>query len=81
MIPLVEFNLQTAENRIGAGQTTGTINPGVLWETDYAEFGVEAVVPVNSHSGAHIGAIFQVWIFIDDLFPKTFGHPLFGGRE
>jgi hypothetical protein len=79
MIPLVEFNLQTAENGSGAGQTTGTIDPGVLWETDYAQFGVEAVVPVNSHSGAHIGAIFQVWIFIDDLFPKTFGHPLFGG--
>jgi hypothetical protein len=81
MIPLVEVNLQTAENGSGAGQTTGTIDPGVLWETDYAQFGVEAVVPVNSHSGAHLGAIFQVWIFIDDLFPKTFGHPIFGGEQ
>jgi hypothetical protein len=78
MIPLVEFSMQTPENGSGAGQTTGTINPGILWETEFAQFGVEAVVPVNSHSGAHVGAVFQVWIFIDDLFPKTFGHPLFG---
>jgi len=81
MIPLVEFNLQTAENGSTRGQTTGTIDPGVLWETDDAEFGVEAVVPLDSRSGAHIGCIFQVWIFIDDLFPKTFGHPLFGGEQ
>jgi hypothetical protein len=80
MIPLVEWNLQTAENRSTRGQTTGTVDPGVLWETDDAQFGAEAVVPLDRRSGSHIGVIFQVWIFIDDIFPKEFGHPLFGGQ-
>lgn len=79
MIPLVEFSFETAENRDGRGITTGTINPGVLWETRFAQFGVEALIPINHESGNHVGAIFQVWIFLDDLMPKTFGHPIFGG--
>jgi hypothetical protein len=78
MIPLVEFNLATNENRDDRGLTTGTINPGVLWETPYLELGVEAVVPVNGRSGSNVGFILQTWIFIDDLFPKIFGGPIFG---
>src|SRR3984957_363115 len=35
MIPLVEFAMATNENRSESGQTTGTINPGGLWETPY----------------------------------------------
>lgn len=81
MIPLVEFAMQTTENRAGGGLTTGTINPGVLWESRYFQVGVEALIPVNSASGKHVGGIIQVWIFIDDLFPKVFGHPIFGGAE
>ena len=81
MVPLVEFALATPENRAGRGLTTGTIDPGVLWITDYYELGVEANIPVNHESGAHVGVNLQLWIFIDDLWPKTFGHPLFGERE
>jgi hypothetical protein len=81
MIPLVEFSMNTAEGNPGAGITTGTINPGVLWESPYCEVGVEAVVPVNHQSGDHVGCIVQVWIFIDDLFPNVFGHPIFGQGE
>jgi hypothetical protein len=80
MIPLVEFAFSTTENR-GGGVTTGTINPGVLYETRFAQFGVEAFIPVNRQSGTHVGAIFQVWIFLDDLMPKMFGHPIFGGEQ
>ena len=79
MIPLVEFALQTPENR-GGGPTTGTINPGVLWETPDVQFGVEALIPINNHSGHNVGAIFQMQIYIDDLMPKIFGHPIFGGN-
>lgn len=78
-VPLVEFAMTTPENRPGAGVTTGMIDPGVLWITDYFELGVEANIPVNHESGAHVGINMQLWIFIDDLFPRTFGHPLFGG--
>ena len=81
MIPLVEFAMQTAENRAGGGLTTGTINPGVLWESRFYQVGIEALIPVNRASGTHVGGIVQVWIFLDDLFPKAFGHPIFGGVE
>jgi hypothetical protein len=81
MIPLVEFAMSTGENRQDRGKTTGTINPGVLWVTEYCELGVEASIPVNEASGAHVGVNAQLWIFIDDLFPKVFGHPLFGGER
>ncbi len=81
MIPLVEFSMETAENRAGRGLTTGTINPGVLYENPYFQLGVEANIPVNSRSGAHVGFTIQAWIFIDDIFPHVFGHPLFGEQR
>lgn len=77
MIPLVEFSMESPENRNG-GPTTGTINPGILWEGKYCQIGAEAVIPVNSATGPNVGAVFQVQFFIDDLFPKVFGHPIFG---
>ncbi len=80
MIPLVEFANTSPQNR-GGGVTTGTVNPGVLYENPYFELGVEANIPLNAHSGAHVGLTLQVWIFIDDLYPRTFGHPLFGEQQ
>jgi len=77
MIPLVEFNMDSPTDR-GSHITTGTINPGVLWEQSDYQLGVEAVIPANTHSGENVGAIVQVQIYIDDLLPKLFGHPLFG---
>jgi len=78
MIPLVEIAIQTPENR-GGGPTTGTINPGVLWEGRYCQIGAEAVIPMNRQTGPNIGVVFNVQIYIDDIFPQIFGHPLFGG--
>jgi hypothetical protein len=80
LIPLVEFDLSSPTN--GNGETTtGTINPGILWESKYFQIGVEAVIPVNAHTGPNVGAVVQLQIFIDDLFPKVFGHPLFFGDD
>jgi len=80
MIPLVELAMQSPENRDG-GTTTGTVNPGVLYESRYFQAGIEAVIPINKHSGENIGFVFNVNIFIDDLWPKIFGHPIFGGSS
>ena len=80
MTPLVEFALSTGENRDERGLTTGTINPGVLWDGAYLQIGVEANVPIDSRSGTHVGVTVQAWIFIDDIFPSAFGNPIFGGR-
>ena len=80
VIPLVEFSMNTPFDRSGE-TTTGTINPGFLWEQPDFQIGAEAVIPINAHTGPNIGAVFQVQFFIDDLFPKVFGHPLFFGGD
>jgi hypothetical protein len=81
MIPLVEFAFETGENRADRGRTTGSINPGVLWESRYFQVGAEALIPINRDSERHVGVIIQVWIFLDDLAPGAFGHPIFGGGD
>ena len=48
LIPLVEFALETPLNRGAGGQTTGTINPGVIWAGQHFQFGVEAMFPSTS---------------------------------
>jgi len=81
LIPLVEFALETPLNRGEEGETTGTINPGVIWAGKYFQVGVEAVVPVNERTGHNVGVIAQLHFFVDDLFPHSLGRPLFGGNE
>jgi hypothetical protein len=80
MIPLLEFDATTTQNR-GPSTTTGTLNPGILYETKYFQIGVEALIPINRDSGDNVGAVVQIWWFLDDLAPKFFGKPLFGGNE
>jgi hypothetical protein len=77
MIPLVEFSLQKPLDR-GGGGLTGTVNPGVLWAGRYVQFGIEAIIPVNSRTGGKTGVMVQMHFFLDDIFPKTIGKPLFG---
>ena len=81
LIPLVEFALETPLNRGVRGQTTGTINPGVIWAGKYFQFGAEAIVPINERTGNNVGVIAQLHFFIDDLFPHSLGRPLFGGNK
>jgi hypothetical protein len=77
LIPLVEVSLQKPLDN-GGGPTTGTINPGVLWAGRYMQFGIEAIIPMNKATGGKTGVIFQIHFFMDDLFPKSIGRPLFG---
>ena len=81
LIPLVEFALETPLNRGQEGQTTGTINPGVIWAGKYFQVGVEAVIPINERTGNNVGVIAQLHFFLDDLFPHSLGRPLFGGNK
>jgi hypothetical protein len=80
LIPLVEFSFETPLNRGEDGHTTGTINPGVIWSSKYVQFGVEAIVPINGRTGNSVGVIGQVHFYLDDLFPRSLGRPLFGYR-
>lgn len=77
MIPLVEVAFTTALNRGAGGQTTGTVQPGVIWAGRYYQIGAEAIVPMNRDSGHGIGGVIQLHFFLDDLFPDSIGRPLF----
>ena len=81
LIPLVEFALESPLNRGAEGQTTGTINPGIIWAGKYFQVGVEAIVPINERTGNNVGVIAQLHFFVDDLFPHSLGRPLFGGNK
>jgi hypothetical protein len=76
LIPLVEFPMETPLN--GRPPTTGTINPGVIWSGKYFQLGVEAVIPINSHTGNNVGVLAQLHFYRDDLLPKLFAKPVLG---
>jgi hypothetical protein len=81
LIPLVEFPFETPLNRGQSGQTTGTINPGLIWSGKYFQVGAEAIIPVNSRTGSDVGFIAQLHFYLDDLFPHSLGRPLFGVKK
>jgi hypothetical protein len=78
MIPLVEVELSTPLDRGQAGRTTGTVNPGIIWAGRFFQVGVEAVVPINERTGKNVGVRAMLHFFLDDLFPTSYGRPLFG---
>jgi hypothetical protein len=80
LIPLVEANLQTpVANTFTSGtQTTGTINPGVIWVGNKYQFAIEALIPINRQSGTNVGVIAQLHFFLDDIDPHGIGKPIFG---
>ncbi len=77
MIIVVEFPMQTCMNTGCKGETTGTVNPGIVWTGRKLELGIAAQVPVNSRSGNGVGVFGLIHFFIDDLLPKSLGRPIF----
>jgi hypothetical protein len=80
LIPLIEFPFETPLNRGQEGQTTGTVNPGLIWSGKYFQIGAEAMIPVNSRAGSDVGFIAQLHFYLDDLFPESLGRPFFGRK-
>jgi hypothetical protein len=78
LIPLVEVALTTPLNRGLGGNTTGTVQPGFIWSGQYYQIGAELILPINSLSGHGIGGVVQFHLYLDDLFPRSIGKPLFG---
>ena len=78
MIPLVEMSYSTALNRGQAGQTIGTVQPGVIWAGQYFQIGAEAIIPVTRQAGHGYGGVVQIHFYLDDIFPNSFGRPVFG---
>jgi hypothetical protein len=77
MIPLVEFAFSTPFNRGRSGLSTGTINPGVAWVGRYFQLTAEAIIPANNRTGRNVGGVVQLHFFLDDLFPRSIGRPIF----
>ncbi len=77
MVFVVEFPMETCLNADCKNQTTGTVNPGITWIGKYTELGIAAEIPMNPRSGAGTGVFVLFHLFIDDLFPKSIGRPIF----
>lgn len=76
--PLVEFNMSSPTD---TGGTTGTINPGLIWTGQYTQLAAEAIIPVNHASGDSVGLKMQLHFYIDDIFPRSLGTPIFGDNR
>ncbi len=77
MIFVTEFPMETCLARDCKGQITGTVNPGVVWAGKFMELGIAAEIPINSRSGSSVGVLGLIHLFVDDLFPKSIGRPIF----
>jgi hypothetical protein len=85
MVPLVEITSATPFNRstvMGVtnntgNATTGIIAPGVIWSGQYYQIGVEAILPYGEGQGHGVGGVVQFHVYLDDLFPNSFGRPIF----
>jgi len=78
MILVTELSYNNPLDRGKGGKTTGTVNPGVIWAGKYFQIGLEAIVPVNERTGKNVGVRGVLHFFLDDLFPKSLGRPIFG---
>lgn len=75
LVPLVEFSFTSPIH----GQPTGTIAPGLLYEADAWQAGVEAIIPANAatRQAQGTGFVAQFHLFLDDILPGSLGKPLF----
>ncbi len=74
LLPLVEVSMTTPQ----IGPTIGTISPGVLYEADVWQAGIEAMIPANgaTRKSQGTGFLVQFHLFLDDIFPNSLGKPL-----
>lgn len=79
LVPIVEVAFQTpvANTTFGDRETTGTIQPGLIYMGNSFQLALEAVIPVNAASGHNVGVIAELHLFLDDIFPNTIGRPIF----
>lgn len=75
LTPVVEASFESPVGMAG-GKTTGTVNPGLIWSGRHFQLGAEATIPINRDSGRGTGFVIQAHFFIDDLFPRSLGKPI-----
>jgi len=77
LVPVIELTNSRPVDRNGGLQTTGTIAPGLLYSAKNWQLGVEALLPGTSRTYTGKGFQIQLHFFLDELFPKAFGKPVF----
>lgn len=78
LTPVLEFAMVSPTE---SGETTGTINPGLIWSGQYIQLAAEASVPVNHASGDTVGVLLQLHFYVDDILPHSLGTPIFGDKR
>lgn len=76
LTPLVEASFETPVANSGNHRTTGTINPGVIWSGRRFQVSAEVTLPINAQSGHGPGFVVQAHYYLDDLFPRSIGKPI-----
>jgi hypothetical protein len=61
-----------------SGSPTGTISPGILYDSNTWQLGAEVVIPANgaTRQGQGTGFIIQFHAFLDAYYKSWFGKPL-----
>jgi len=79
LVPIVEVAFSTPIYNAGPGGqvTTGTVQPGIIYEANSWQVALEAVIPINSASGRGVGVVGELHFFLDDIFPNSLGRPIF----
>jgi hypothetical protein len=54
---------------------------GFIYVADKFQLAAEAIIPINRASGDDIGVVGQLHFYLDDIFPRSLGRPLFGGNS
>jgi hypothetical protein len=82
LVPIVEVSLRTQMSNFDSGEvTTGTVSPGLFYQTEKYQLGLEAIIPVNRSSGNGVGVIGNVHFYLENIFPNSIGKPLFGAAS
>jgi len=76
LIPVAEFDWTSPTTNNGNAPTTWVVAPGVIYLRTWYQIGVEALIPLNKAAGSNVGAIVQLHVFLDDLYPHSIGAPL-----
>ncbi len=72
LVPVIEIPLSTCTQGSCSGQTTGNVDPGIIYVGRYGQFGIEAIIPINSNTGSKIGGVAQLYLYLDNIFPSLF---------
>jgi hypothetical protein len=76
LTPVVELAWSSPASKPTQDVTQYLWGIGVNYTADSYAFGVEALIPGNRNSGAHMGVIAQFHLYFDDLLPHSLGKPI-----